>query len=398
LRLNPTIWRGKWVIDLRAAGYGNRYVLGDAAADREDALHAAYAKLAELRREGMADLAQQSIFAAQAPRLLAAVLDIWRNDHRTRSGDAGAARYVDGYVKQVRAELGTYTLIDFAPPDGHARVSAYAAELERRGFSGRTIRNRISVLRQALRMAVERGWLTSVPLAPRLPPKAAPVFRWIDETMFRALRAAMFEGAQPVGPLVQRLGGPQNLPRYYALRRVYASWLFYTGVHTYDADHATADWLFLDGGSYIRHNHKSARCIRPEHFPMPEPLLDDLRELQSLCPDALYPGRPFTGGPWPNVSRVLQRAAARIGLPEVNPQVLRRSFARQMCLLGYTERETADRMGHASTRLVHEVYVQCPPQAGAAKSRWVSGRDRGQSPSSGMARVLQMRGASEGDR
>jgi integrase len=389
------------VVDLRAAGFGNRYVLAAAdALTKEGAIHAAYARLAALRHDGAADLPQRSMFDELAPHGLGALIDRWAAQHKPASGSAGAKRYLATYARLVRGDVGHYKVEDFQPPDGTRRLAAYVADLERRRLSGRTIRNRLSILEQALRFAVERGWLSHEPLHPRMPPKAPPVFRWITEAMFRALRGAVFDGVT-VGEM-HRAGvrDAGELALYVERRRVFLSWLFYTGVHHHDADAATADWLFLDGRAYIRHNNKSARCVADEQFEMPEPLYADLRALEVLQGRPFFPGEPFNGGAWPECSRAMQKAALRLRFPHgANPSILRRSYAREMFLLGYSVREVADRMGHVDERMLHEIYVRTPRPRGRVQSRWAIAADAGAPPTpSGMARVLQMPGSGGRDR
>lgn len=380
---------GKWVADLRALGFG-RYRVCDASEPEKEALHCAYEMLADLRRERMAELSQRDLFDEKGPEFFGAVLDRWQAEKRYDR--AGSEKYGRSYAKLVRAELGAYRIADFAQPDGNRRMVAYVRELEKRSFSGRTIRNRLSIAEQVLRFAVERGWLASAPLHPKLPPKAAPVFHWITEPMFRALRSDILRGVT-----VERMGGTggikdaAGLALYVARRRVYLSWLFYTGVHNADADTASADQLFLDGRAYIRHNQKSSRVVPDEQFEMPEPLFADLTALQEALGRPFFPGERFAGGPWSKCSKVMQAAARRLGFPHgATPRILRRSYAREMFLRGYEIHEVADRMGHVDERMLREIYVRTPKAAGHARSRWLISGDAGTSPApSGMARVLQ---------
>ena len=77
---------------------------------------------------------------------------------------------------------------------------------------------------------------------------------------------------------------------------------------------------------------------------------------------------PIGGGPWTNVGRVLARASARY----MNPMLLRRSYAREMFLRGYTIEQVAARMGHVDTSMLREVYVDCGALAGEGRveSKW----------------------------
>lgn len=391
VRPDPKVYGEKWVVDLRRAGFGQRYTLGAAELPREEALHLAYELLEQLRGRRLAEPVQRDLFGEITPSLFAAALDAWERQKRTASD--GGKSYVKLYARLVKKELGDYALADFGPPEGTRRLSTYVKTLERRGLSGRTMRNRLSVAEQVCRFAVEQGWLPSVPLHPQMPPKTPPVFRWLTELMFRALRTECYRGVSPA-EMRRALpgGGRTSLALYVAARRMYLSWLFYTGVHHYDADHASSDWLFLDGRAYIRHNHKTS--MEPVQFEMPEPLYEDFRELERLQGRPFHPGEAFTGGPWPECARVMQKAAKRLGFPHgANPSILRRSYAREMFLHGYDLHEVADRMGHVDTRMLREIYTQTPRPAGHPRTRWqVPVLSPIPSPT-GMAQVLRLQKA-----
>jgi integrase len=386
MRPDPKAWGGRWVVDLRAAGFGQRYRLCDASAPRETALHLAYELLAKLRGERMAEPEQRDLFADAGPELFKSAIERWQADKRYDSD--GGGKWGREYAGLICRELGAYKLADFAQPAGNARMTAYVRELERRELSGRTIRNRLSVVEQVLRFSLERGWLASVPMHPRLPPKAAPVYHWITEAMFRALRADVFRG----GTELRGFKPSEPVPVFIARRRVYLSWLFYTGVHDVDAAKATADQLFLDGKSYIRHNSKSSRSVPDEQFEMPDPLHADLAELQTVLGRPFFPGESFTGGHWRNASKVMQASAVRLGFPHgANPSIFRRSYAREMFLRGYEVHEVADRMGHVDDRMLRQIYVRTPRPAGVVRTRWAMSAATATPPTpSGMARVLKL--------
>ncbi len=389
IRPDPRVFRGSWVVDLRGAGFGQRYKLGPESLPREDAVHAAYALLEQLDGRRLAESADtRDLFGEIRPELFASALDAWQRAKRYDTD--GGKEWGDKYARLLRRELGDYRLSEFAPPVGSARLAAYVDELRRRELSGRTIRNRVFIARQVMIFAVERGWLPAAPSLPRMPPRAAPVFRWLTEAMFRALRGAIFPPGTP--PAVAT-------PEVIARRRVYLSWLFYTGVHTADADAFNADQLFLEGRQYIRHNAKAAGGVDDEQFEMPEPLYCDLAGLQQAIGRPFFPGEAVAGGPWSHVARVMGAAAVRLGFPHgANPRILRRSYAREMVLRGYTVREIADRMGHTDERMLNEIYKRTPRPAGQVKSRWQLAPDGPSAGTpSGMARVLQMHPAEVGE-
>ena len=388
MRPDPRVVGDRWTVDLRRAGFGQRYSLDIAATEpREEALHRSYALLEQLRGRRLAEPEQRDLFGETVPTLFAAALDAWLRQKRTRSDKEGAKRWLSTYARLVKKELGEYELTTFGPPEGTRRLAAYVKSLERRQLSGRTMRSRLSIAEQVCRFAVEQGWIASVPLHPAMPPKAPPVFHWLTETMFRALRAEIYRGVK-LAQMFRVVGrDAAALPLYVARRRMYLSWLFYTGVHHYDADHATSDWLFLDGRAYIRHNHKTSMQLT--QFEMPDPLYDDFRELEALQRRPFLSGESFTGGPWPDCSRVMQKAATVLGFHEgANPSILRRSYAREMFLHGYDVHEVADRMGHVDTRMLRSIYMQTPRAVGHPRTKWQHTAEAA-SPS-GMARVLHL--------
>lgn len=388
----PRIRGNQWVVDLRSQGHGSRYVLGPAELDPSEALNRAWELQTRLRGDRMAELAQGDLFGGQpAPKGFAAALDAW---HRTKRYDTEhGASYGKDYAAKVRHELGGYDLADFSGPAGTARLRAYVAELERREMSGRTIANRMSVALQVIRFAHGEGWLAHVPQKPKLPPKATPVYRYLTEGMFRQLRAAIYAGASAARETYRGRDRSEPLGIRIARRRCYLSWLFYTGVHRADADHMTAAHLFMDARTYIRVNTKSAACIKVhrDQYEMPEPLYLDLRELERMLGRPFYLDEPVCGGPWGEPIRVINRAAKRLGFPHnAGPAVMRRSYAREMFLRGYSVREVADRMGHVDERMLKEIYVHFPHPA--APTRWRATPESAPSTPNGMARVLQMPG------
>lgn len=377
-QLTPTVWAGQWVVDLRAWKFGQRYRLGRPPIMTEiGAVHAAYALLERLRRGRSAEPGAQLELPGDAAVTFAAALDSWeaRKEYRTE----GSRLYGKAYARQARAELGAYTLAELAPPAGNDRLQDYVRALRERDLGPRTMRNRLSIVMQVLHAAARRGWMVA-PERPHLPGKPAPVFLWVTEPNFRALRDAVFSG------------GARCTPDLYARRRFYLSWLFYTGAHTGDADALTVDLLFVDGGAFIRRNTKSAAVVPDEQFEMPEPLIDDLRELRAALGRDFLPAEPLGGGPWPKVARRLADAARRLKFPHaVNPRVLRRSFAREMFQRGYSEREVADRMGHVDLAMLHEVYVRTPRAAGVVRSRWKRTATPRRPSGNGFAKVTAIR-------
>jgi len=380
---SPVCVDGKWLVDLRTFGFGRRIPL--VAADREEAIHACYTKLDELRRGRAAEPSAQLELTPRgaAPQLFTHLLDRYgdRKRYKTRAGASGARRVIEA----VRAALGAYRLAELDGPEGDDRLLAYLRSIE--GLAPVTVRWRFAVISSALRFGAERGWFQRAAAIPReyLPQKRAAQFVYIDEPTFRALRDATFQRTPALAAEARKRG--ESLDVYCARRRVGLSLLFYLGLHTRDVfgDHPkdaarpdfvpgfTDEHVSLDFGVYVRQNSKSAEHVPREQFELPEPLIDDLRELLSVVGrPAFLPGERIAGGYWPHVATVMARAGKRLGIPgPLNPRVLRKSFAREMFKRGYTIKEVSDRMGHADTRMLQEVYARTPRAVGSARTRWL---------------------------
>ena len=87
---NPVRSEGKWLVDLRAWDLGRRIPLGPDTLSEADAIHACYAKLAELRAARAAEPGAQLELAPRGarPELFTQLLDRWgaRQRHRTAAG------------------------------------------------------------------------------------------------------------------------------------------------------------------------------------------------------------------------------------------------------------------------------------------------------------------------
>lgn len=373
--LDPVVVDGQWKVRLSRQGFGWHYVLGPASLPREQAIHLAYAKLEELRAARLAEPHAQLELQTGPPRTLAAAVDAWRAVKRVKR--QASERYVKTYAARVIRDLGSYNLLQFVDGGGQERITAYLDRMLAAGAASRTVRNVLSTLKQVLRFSAnpERRWIPFVPEFPRQPELPAPLYQWIDEPLFRHLRAQLYAPGVEWDALVswlrragnRKLGSPEL---FVERRRVYLSWLFYTGVRNQDADHLSADDVSLDFGVYTRRAQKTS--AEPMQFAMPEPLVDDLRAyLAAAGREFFLPKERIGGGRWANVARILQRKARELGIEvDVTPRIFRRSFAREMFVLGYEPREVAEMMGHVDLSMLQEIYVQTPRPKGPARSLW----------------------------
>lgn len=361
----------RWEVNLRPWGFSWHYRLGPAEGpDALTEMAAAFAAMRKLIELQSADDPRDMTFAAAVEK--------W---HAGKDYTTTSQRYGDSYAGVVARELGHYKLRELEGAKGSDILRAYRDELKAR-LAPATVGNRLSIVGQVIEFAAEdRHWMTDAPKIPSRPAKRAPIYTWIDHASFRALRAGIFSSRLSRANLT-RYAGTTPLEVVIARRRVYCSWLFYTGVHTADADGLSAHLIALDFGIYIRVNSKSARCIPEEEFEMPLPLIADLREYLAIVGREFFlPGERLGGGPWRDAPKVIGETARELGIvaaderdtaapPEVTPRVFRRAYARHMFSLGYQLHELADRMGQIDTTMLRTVYLRSPRPRGVVKSRW----------------------------
>ena len=371
--LDPVVRDGKWELDLRKQGFGWHYHLGPASLSREQAIHVAYAKLEELRAARLAEPHAQLELVTGAPPTFAGVVDRWQACKRVEV--AASESYIRKNANRLRRDLGAYVLSDFCDGHGADRVTAYRDWLLAAPLSPLTVRNVFSVLGQVLEFASdpERRWLPFVPRFPKMPKKTPPRFDWIDEADFRRVRARVYADVSPaqLAANLRREGITTDPALYIAQRKVYLSWAMYTGSRKHDCDELVGDDVGLGAGIFVRHARKTGAM--EEQFPMPEPLLEDLREyLTFVGREHFRAGERIGGGVWSTATRTMGEIARELELGLLTMRILRRSFVRKMRLLGYSEAECAAYMGHADLTMIRQVYARVVRPVGVARSLWRS--------------------------
>lgn len=364
-RPEPKFAGGVWTVDLRWAG-GGRHRLR--AASQLDAIHESYQLLAQLRPQGDAPAPAAH---GTRPAPVAAVTFGYACDKfepekaRARERTEGGKAYVAQYLKAIRAELGHVDVAAFEPPHGTTLLENYRNELADRGFGAKTRRNRVFMVQQILTFCQERGWLLRMPKRPRACVDGErlndPEYHWITETDFRLLRAELYRGGASC--LRGEIRDPAEREHYPHRRRLYLSVGFYTGMHTADLDRLTGEHLAWQLGTFLRSNQKSHRAVPERRFMMPEQLqLDCAAEVKRLGrmwrPDELV-----CGGEWNKPTTRLIKAGKRLPEPlDVPPtlRVMRRSCAYHLCLLGWSERDVAEYLGHVDQTMIRAVYARVP--------------------------------------
>jgi integrase len=320
-------------------------------ADELDATHAAYELVERLRRSSP----QLPLPDPGAGRTFAAAVDAEELARRKDRPSSENARYVFGYLKQVRRELGHLPLVCFEGEAGADRLVDYRNELADKGLSPRTRANRICTTMQVLVRARRLGWLVAVPAKPDPcvgnETLLRPTFQWISETDFRSIRGEVFSR----GHGLERVPADER-PGYIAQRRLYLSWAFYTGMHTWDLNALDDSMVSVEFGSYERRNHKSSKSVLPAWFDMPGALQADCAAELARLGRPWRAGELICGGPWGEVTRTVTAAAKRLGMGPVDMRTMRRSCAHEYCLRGWSARDVADILGHVDDRLVNRVY------------------------------------------
>lgn len=402
--MKPTPRRasGKWVIDLRWAGFGQRYTLGPEALPEVEAIHQAYALLNKLRATAPPPV-QHVLPATSGKRHLASIAAEFSREKQCAT--EGGRAWFDQVLKHVVREMGSVPIGEFAPPAGaralrwyrdlcrcvcSATATVHAPPCRVRGrremqgtglgLGPRTTADRLSIVSQVLRYACEQGELPALPMFPRAQHEGerlyVPRFEWIDEATFRQLRGEMFTHARThsLGTMLARSGYKAgDVDDYIARRQLYASFAFYTGMHTADLDAIDDSWAAVSAATYLRRNTKSAAHVEDRWQEMPGPLLADIKVEIRRLGRYWFPGELICGGPWGKVHQVMTTAARDVGLKlSVNPRLMRRSFVRELALRGYTEAEVVDLMGHVDAKMVRGVYLRLPAIP-SVRSRWIAG-------------------------
>ena len=359
----PVLIRGRWVLDLRWAGCGRRFLKTPGRPELEAAaIHEGYALFWRLRAERGQRALEQQLLEGPAVRQVAEEL-LEARDYDRRGGE----RYVRSYTAQVVKRFGHLAVNQFEPPNGTQLLREWRNELAEQGLSPKTRRNYLNVMDQILRHAADRSWLRSLPVKPKptLTEETlnSPDSPWYSETDFRALRAGLYAGCEEaIAGWLKRKRSDRTVEDFIARRRLYLSFAFYTGMHVYDLDRLAAEHISPDFGSYWRTNHKSAAVIPGAAFDCPEQLWLDVKAELARLERPWHEGELIAGGTWPEGSRTLRKTAERLGLPLpiTFRSVLRRSTVYELAIRGWSERECADVLGHVDEHMIRTVYRRVP--------------------------------------
>jgi hypothetical protein len=355
-----------WCADLRGYGGGQRDSLDvDAAAPAIEVGMALQRRLEELRLCAAVGCPTLPGLTGGATfrDLVGSYLD--GRDYAT----TGGASYVADCCRRIVADLGHFAVTDLAAPQGEAVLRSWRDRMWAAGLSNRTVNNHLHQFAAIWRWARTGGRrlvgeTADLPTAIRQNQALSnPIFEFWTEADFRHFRAHLFDEAVRTGGLSRRCGGDAaGVADYIARRRLYLSLAFYTGAHVRDLDTWSADFLSVEMGRYERHNSKSARCVAPCWFDMPEQLqIDCAAELERR--GGWRAGELVAGGPWRQSTRTLAKATARL-FPDGDRapftfRIARRSTVRELTLRGWPTHEIAAVLGHVDGRMVETIYRRC---------------------------------------
>lgn len=359
----PRLWKDRWYVDLRHWGFGQRYAL--TAATKEEAVNAAWAKLRELERATRHPVIQAAAGAAamavDAPATFGEAVDRWLAQKQWRR--AGGQEWGTDYAAYLKKELGHVPLAAFIVPAGHAVLLAYRHRVRGSGRSAATCENLLSVAKQTLALCCLYGWLPGMPIIPRAtnPGEPARAVRsdTITEVQFRALRDLAFDtGPRGISKAINHFKTADAYLAYAAVRRLYLSVGYYTGMHDIDVSGLLGE--HVSDRDFIRTNSKSSRVIEREPMELPEGLARDLDTERERLGRDFRPDELVTGGPWPKHDEAIKRGAERAGIADWkrtnSRSTFRRSVVRNLAICAWTEREIAEYLGHVDQRMIREVY------------------------------------------
>ena len=366
---------GVWWADFNAEGFG-RKTLNLPEGVTRDAARAAMGRLYRGLVSNGSQMVLPAVAVQSADITFAQALDLWQPTHEAAT--LGGEKYVRQYASTVRTELGNVPLADFAGRTGTLRLQLYRDELGVKGLCPKTRHNRLSLVGQVLRFTVGEGLLAGLPVMPRARMQGekaiAPVFDYIDEATFRALRAFIYTVERnwagtaaslwPAAkfPTLSAAGRLERLKIYIEARRLYLSVGYYTGMRTVDLDGTIGADFSPDFGRHRRRSSKTANTTKDSWLDSPEQLSLDVKAARLAMGGKFNASASVTGGTWLNVAVTMRDAQTALGMTvSPTPRILRRSFVRQLALRGWPLNRVREHLGHsAESAMLLSVYQDCP--------------------------------------
>jgi integrase len=388
-----------WRVDLRSPWKLGRRIVNapPPPGGLATAIHAARDLLDALRSETIVTSPQLSL-PGTLGRTVESVAEQYLAEREFR-GTSG--KWLRETAKVMCREIGREPLRIFQTADGAARLLAWRDEVRGRGVGPRAMKDRLNVFSLIWRWCADapRQWVSLMPVLPS--PKTSekevlhhPAMRWIDESTFRAVRAAIYDNVFARTSIAKELRN-EGLPcdasdvrAYIARRQLYLSFAFYTGMRRFDLNAISDAYLSPDFDCYWRHGHKTGVEVAAESIC--EPFRRDIAAERSRLGRSWHQGELICGGPWFHATRVIATAARKLGLENFDLMTCRRSFVYHKALAGVPESKLINLLGHSDSRMIRGVYLLLQPrlqrdEAGAAWPRHLS-----VVPGTGGGRVLPL--------
>lgn len=350
-----------WLCDFRREGFGHHTPLPVAPSAAEWEAGAAAERL-RVEMESRGETRRGQLFVRAHGGIVGA-LDAWVALRRW--SNAATARGYQSDARNVRADFGARPLAALEPNGGrgHRLLRAWVRLMRARGLSPRTRRNRLMILRLAMKHQMAIGNVDALPEWPRptYPGETLSTSRdrWIPEAEYRRLREHVSAHA---GGSRRRLAA--EVPAEIRRRKLFLDLMYYTGQHPADVAALTARDVNLLTGTIKWRNTKNTRSGRRRVHGHGHPVTV-AEPLRLALAEASAERGGFVGpvvGPWPCAHREIQRAARAAGLvvedgDTINAHDFRRSFAHELAARGKTDEEIGRALGHArGTSVTADVY------------------------------------------
>lgn len=253
---------------------------------------------------------------------------------RSRNGVVADYARIELTARHLSTKLGWLEADALRP--SHSQTYARQRRIE--GISDGTIRRELTTLRAALRWAQGERLISAAP-AVRLPPKPAPRDRWLTREEAERLLAAC--------------------------RAPHVHLFVLVALHTAARRNAILElrWEMVDLDQRLIHFNPPGRRQTSKRRVV-VPINDTLAAALAIALEAaetpwvIEHGRQRVG----SIKKAFARTAARAGMPEVTPHVLRHTAATWMAMAGVSMRKIALYLGHESERTTEQTYAHHHPE------------------------------------
>jgi integrase len=369
-----------WRVDLRAPWQLGRRTV-DAPpppAGLVEAIHAARDLLESLRaRSALSD--PQLSLPVHGPTVdVACAAYVAEREYRGTSG-----KWLRANRDLLCRELKGVPLASLVTPDGALRLLSWRDGVRGRGVGPLAMKDRLCVFALMWRWcaAPPRQWVYLMPVLPSYKTSEDealrhPAVTWIDESTFRAVRAAIYDNRYARSSIAAELraqgflsAGAAAVRDYVERRKLYLSFAFYTGMRRLDLNGITDAYLSREFDCYFRHGHKTGIEVAAESIC--PPFASDIAAESRRLGRHWRTGELICGGPWFHATRVIAVAARKLGIQKFGLMTCRRSFVYHKALAGVSEPKLVNLMGHVDSKMVRAVYLTLQPrlqrdEAGAA--------------------------------